>query len=74
MKELQMDAVDNKFIIMARIAVALRKKGFVASVTIHDTFCSMVVHTLDTYDVVEYLYGDECTEQELLNWLTAIEK
>jgi hypothetical protein len=68
MEFLKMDEVANKFIIMARIAVDLRAKGLVASVTLLNNTCNIYVHLGQEMDIVEGLYSDEATEAELLAW------
>ena len=69
MNGLQMDTVDNKFIIMARIAVLLRKKGFISNVSLIDDFAILCVQIKngEEYSIVEYTTNS--TEAELLDWM-----
>lgn len=70
---LQMDELDNKFIIMARIAVELRKVGLICSSSLFDSFCYICVQFGSGINgVVESLYDYEVTEEELLSWWDAI--
>lgn len=72
-----MDETERKFIIMSRIAVALRRKGLHCSVTIQESnYCDLYafLHTSDgECEVVEKVYSYSATEAELLDWWSAIE-
>ncbi|AUR90723.1 hypothetical protein VPHK359_0084 [Vibrio phage K359] len=69
-----MTELERKFIMMSRIAVVMHKKGMVASVTMHGEFAGFSVQDPDDgYKIIENLYDYEITEQELLDWWSAIE-
>ncbi len=73
---LNMDESSNKFIIAARIAVALRNKSgsFSTHVTLNEHGFAMFVHFGVAQDVVEHLISGDVSEQDLLNWWSEIEK
>lgn len=68
-----MSELENKFIMMSRIAVLLARKGIQSSVSLTDRSCLLFVHYGVDGDVVECLYDTDCTEEELLNWWSIIE-
>lgn len=69
-----MTEIERKFIMMSRIAVILRKSGLVSSVTLQGDFAVMdVLDGMDSYEHVSSIYDREITEQELLEWWSAIE-
>lgn len=71
-----MNETERKFIIMSRIAVALRRKGLYPSVSIHHGgyYCNIYVtkHDGDVCESVADVSSD-ATEAELLEWWSAIE-
>ena len=77
MDSFAMDETERKFIIMSRIAVALRRKGLHCSVDIHDSdFCCLTVflHAQGKCVIVEKTeFNNKPTESELLDWWSAIE-
>lgn len=73
---IEMDETERKFIIMSRIAVALRRKGLVCSITIHQSgYCNIFVakHDGDGCVSVDHVTSYGATEAELLDWWSAIE-
>lgn len=66
-----MDEIDNKFIMMARLAVMYRKEGLDSHITISPLgACRMCVFSWDDdckdAEIVENIGDNEVTEQELL--------
>lgn len=66
-----MDEIDNKFIMMARLAVMYRKEGLDSHITISPLgACRMCVfiwsYDNDDAEMVESIGDHEVTEQELL--------
>lgn len=73
---IEMDETERKFIIMSRIAVALRRKGLYCSVDIQaSNFCFLTVfrHDKGGCVIVEKAESSNTTESELLDWWSAIE-
>jgi hypothetical protein len=73
---IEMDETERKFIIMSRIAVALRRKGLHCSITIHQSgHCNIFVakHDGDDCVSVDYVASCDATESELLDWWSVIE-
>lgn len=74
-----MNELENKFIIMARIAVALSRKGIFANVGMHEDGFAVLNAALTSYKVgseeytVETVFSNSVTESELLEWWSAIE-
>lgn len=71
-----MDETERKFIIMSRIAVALRRKGLHCSVDIHPSdFCCLTVFLLTQgeCEIIEKTESKKTTEAKLLDWWSAIE-
>ncbi|AUS00807.1 hypothetical protein NVP1278O_72 [Vibrio phage 1.278.O._10N.286.54.E8] len=73
-----MTTTENKYMIMARIAMLLRRKGLhvsLASQSTDNEYISMFVHYFVGEDavIVEHLDARDATEQELLDWWSAIE-
>ncbi|AUS00345.1 hypothetical protein NVP1273O_68 [Vibrio phage 1.273.O._10N.286.54.C7] len=73
-----MTTTENKYMILARIAMLLRRKGLHVSLTSQSTdneYISMFVHYFVGEDavIVEHLDARDATEQELLDWWSAIE-
>ena len=69
--ELKMNELTTKYIIMARIAVSLHNKGFLASATLGLEYACMGVQFEG--EVVEHIFDQEVTETELLDWWAMIE-
>lgn len=73
---IEMDETERKFIIMSRIAVALRRKGLHCSADIQSTdFCCLTVflHTQGECEIIEKTESKKTTEAKLLDWWSAIE-
>lgn len=73
---IEMDETERKFIIMSRIAVALRRKGLHCSVDIQPSnYCNIYVtkHDGDDCVIVARVSSYCATESELLDWWSAIE-
>ncbi|AUR99227.1 hypothetical protein NVP1263B_67 [Vibrio phage 1.263.B._10N.286.51.B1] len=73
-----MTTTENKYMILARIAMLLRRKGFHVSLSSQSTdneYISMYVHYFvgEGSVIVEDLDARYVTEQELLDWWSAIE-
>ena len=73
-----MTTTENKYMILARIAMLLRRKGFHVSLSSQSTdneYISMYVHYFvgEESVIVEDLDARYVTEQELLDWWGAIE-
>ena len=73
-----MTTTENKYMILARIAMLLRRKGFHVSLSSQSTdneYISMYVHYFvgEESVIVEDLDARYVTEQELLDWWSAIE-
>lgn len=73
-----MTTTENKYMILARIAMLLRRKGLHVSLTSQSTdneYISMFVHYFvgEESVIVEDLDARYTTEQELLDWWGAIE-
>ena len=67
-----MSELENKFIMMSRIAILLNRKGFTSSVYLSNSGpCSLITHFDD--EIVESIYSWDVTEEELLNWWSIIE-
>ena len=68
---------ERKFIIMSRIAVALRKKGIFATIGMHEDGFAVLHVALNSYKCddysVETIFSHNVTEAELLDWWSAIE-
>ena len=66
-ENLNMDTVDNKFIMMARIAVTYRKLGHFASVGMLGNFATLTVQDPEKeLIVIENISSSFITEDELL--------
>lgn len=76
---IEMDETERKFIIMSRIAVLLSRKGLIAGLTIYPSecnagsFCQISIQDAKSIAVLESLDNHQVTEQELLDWWSAIE-
>ena len=68
-----MTELERKFIMMSRIAVQLVRKGLIAGATHYGDFCSINVQCSKTFDVLEDVSSNHATEQDLLDWWSAIE-
>ncbi|CAM0047357.1 hypothetical protein VPHK435_0082 [Vibrio phage K435] len=73
-EEQGMTELERKFIMMSRIAVVMHKKGMIATVALHVGFASISLQDPNNgYEIIENFYDHEITEQELLDWWSAIE-
>lgn len=74
----EMTELERKFIIMARISVALSRKGIWSSVSMHEAgFAVIDVRKGSYFDEdfsVEPTFSNHITESELLEWWSEIEK
>lgn len=73
---IEMDETERKFIIMSRIAVALRRKGLHAALSIQPSnYCNIYVTKHDGDDCVSVadVSSYDATESKLLDWWSAIE-
>ena len=73
-----MTTTENKYMILARIAILLRRKGLHVSLTSQSAdseYISMFVHYFvgEESVIVERFDARDSTEQELLDWWSAIE-
>ena len=64
---LHMTELENKFIMMSRIAVALTRKGLLPSVYLRPNLCNIVIQCDKCYSVIEDLTSRDCTEAVLLS-------
>lgn len=78
-QEIKLEEIERKFIIMSRIAISLSSKGLIADVTIYPSecnagsFCQIIVQDAESTCVLEFRNSNQATEQELLDWWSAIE-
>ncbi|CAM0025562.1 hypothetical protein VPH95E331_0084 [Vibrio phage 95E33-1] len=68
-----MTELERKFIMMSRIAMQLAQRGLIAGATHYGDFCAISVQCSKTFTVLEDVNSFNSTEQELLNWWSAIE-
>lgn len=69
----EMTEVERKFIMMARIGNLLTRNGLIVSLSNFGGFCSIAVQDSESNKVLEDKTSSQLTEQELLDWWSAIE-
>jgi hypothetical protein len=69
----EMTEVERKFIMMARIGNLLTRKGLIVAVSNFGKFCHISVQDGGNNEVIEMKSSHEITEEELLDWWSAIE-
>lgn len=67
-----MDTLESKLRIAHQIQVAALEKGMACSVMAYPGHFYIAVHFVN--DLVEMIFDNEATEQELLDWWEAIAK
>lgn len=63
--------LERKFMLMSSVAVALRRKGFLAAVGFFGDFCHIVVQDSNNAIVADE-FSKDTSEQDLLKWLKSV--